>query len=150
VAHPLKWRLARSAPVRACLHGLGGLAMRVLVARERGYIGAVLVPFLRAAGHGMAWLDLGLHGGCDLGPGPESVEERPPWDPLGDLNPAATYPVNLEETLRLARAAKLAGTERLLFAPSCSYMGAATRPGWTSTPSCSRSAVRPDQGGGRA
>ena len=46
-------------------------------------------------------------------------------DPLGDLNPAATYSVNLEGTLRLARAAKQAGVERFLFASSCSLYGAA-------------------------
>ena len=123
--------------------------MRVLVAGDRGYIGAVLVPFLRAAGHDACGLDLGLYEGCDLGPGPEDVGVRPPQDirdaevgqlasydavvclaalsndPLGDLNPAATYSVNLEGTLRLARAAKQAGVERFLFASSCSLYGAA-------------------------
>ena len=46
-------------------------------------------------------------------------------DPLGDLNPATTYSVNLEGTMRLARAAKQAGVERFLFASSCSLYGAA-------------------------
>ena len=46
-------------------------------------------------------------------------------DPLGDLNPAATYSVNLDGTLHLARAAKQAGVERFLFASSCSLYGAA-------------------------
>ena len=46
-------------------------------------------------------------------------------DPLGDLNPAATYSVNLEGTLHLAQAAKEAGVERFLFASSCSLYGAA-------------------------
>jgi nucleoside-diphosphate-sugar epimerase len=46
-------------------------------------------------------------------------------DPLGDLNPAATYSVNLEGTLTLARAARKAGVERFLFASSCSLYGAA-------------------------
>ena len=46
-------------------------------------------------------------------------------DPLGDLNPAATYSVNLDGTLHLARAAKAAGVERFLFASSCSLYGAA-------------------------
>jgi nucleoside-diphosphate-sugar epimerase len=45
----------------------------VLVAGDRGYIGAVLVPFLRAAGHHVDGLDLGLYEGCDLGPGPEDL-----------------------------------------------------------------------------
>lgn len=123
--------------------------MRVLVAGDRGYIGAVMVPFLRAAGHEVTGLDLGLYEGCDLGPGPEDVNGRPPRDirdaeasqlagydavvclaalsndPLGDLNPATTYSVNLEGTMRLARAAKQAGVERFLFASSCSLYGAA-------------------------
>ena len=42
--------------------------MRVLVAGDRGYIGTVLVPFLRAAGHEADGLDLGWYEGCDLGP----------------------------------------------------------------------------------
>jgi nucleoside-diphosphate-sugar epimerase len=46
-------------------------------------------------------------------------------DPLGDLNPAATYSVNLDGTLHLAQAAKEAGVERFLFASSCSLYGAA-------------------------
>ena len=123
--------------------------MRVLVAGDRGYIGAVMVPFLRAAGHDVTGLDLGLYEGCDLGPGPEDADGRTPCDireteagqlagcdavvclaalsndPLGDLNPAMTYSVNLEGTMRLARAAKQAGAERFLFASSCSLYGAA-------------------------
>lgn len=123
--------------------------MRVLVAGDRGYIGAVLMPFLRAAGHEAEGLDLGLYEGCDLGPAPAVSGARVPHDmrdaaasdlagydavlclaalsndPLGDLNPAATYSVNLDGTLRLARAAKEAGIERFLFASSCSLYGAA-------------------------
>jgi nucleoside-diphosphate-sugar epimerase len=122
--------------------------MRVLVAGDRGYIGAILAPFLRAAGHEVDGLDLGLYEGCDLGPAMEG-SLRPPRDmrdvtvgqltgydavlclaalsndPLGDLNPAATYSVNLEGTLHLAQAAKQAGVERFLFASSCSLYGAA-------------------------
>jgi nucleoside-diphosphate-sugar epimerase len=123
--------------------------LRVLVAGDRGYIGAVLVPALRSAGHEVDGLDLGLYEGCDLGPPPESAGVRSPRDmrdakasdligydavvclaalsndPLGDLNPAATYSVNLDGTLQLARAAKEAGAERFLFASSCSLYGAA-------------------------
>jgi len=123
--------------------------MRVLVAGDRGYIGAVLVPFLRAAGHTVEGLDLGLYEDCDLGPGPEETGLRPCLDirdveaahcagydavvclaalsndPLGHLNPSATYSVNLEGTLRLGRAAKKAGVGRFLFASSCSLYGAA-------------------------
>jgi nucleoside-diphosphate-sugar epimerase len=123
--------------------------MRVLVAGDRGYIGAVLAPFLRAAGHEVDGLDLGLYEGCDLGVPAEDIGDRAPRDirdvtaselagydavaclaalsndPLGHLNPATTHSVNLDGTLNLARAAKDAGVERFLFASSCSLYGAA-------------------------
>jgi nucleoside-diphosphate-sugar epimerase len=121
--------------------------MKILVAGDRGYIGAVLVSVLREAGHEVDGLDLGLYEGCDLGapppPGgpPADIRDAKPVqltgydavvclaalsnDPLGDLNPAATYSVNLDGTLELARAAKQAGVERFLFASSCSLYGAA-------------------------
>ncbi len=126
-----------------------GEALRVLVAGDRGYIGTVLVPFLRAAGHEVDGLDLGLYEGCDLGPALDSTPLRAAQDmrdvkpdqladydaalclaalsndPLGDLNPAATYSVNLDGTLHLAQAAKQAGVPRFLFASSCSLYGAA-------------------------
>jgi nucleoside-diphosphate-sugar epimerase len=122
--------------------------MKVLVAGDRGYIGAVLVPFLRAAGHRVDGLDLGLYEGCNLGPAGDGAGHRVAADiretqsahlvgyeaviclaalsndPLGHLNPAATYSINHEGTLRLARAAKSAGVERFLFASSCSLYGA--------------------------
>ncbi len=125
--------------------------MRVLVAGDRGYIGAVLVPTLRAAGHQVDGLDAGFYDGCDLGPdvvsgGPVGAgltadirDIRPDTlagydaviclaalsnDPLGHINPDATYSVNLHGTLNLARAAKQAGAERFLFASSCSLYGA--------------------------
>ena len=123
--------------------------MNVLVAGDRGYIGAVLVPFLRAAGHTVEGLDLGLYEGCDIGPGPEDIGARPRIDlrdvearhcdgydaviclaalsndPVGHLNPAATYSINLDGTLRLGQAAKKSGVERFLFASSCSLYGSA-------------------------
>lgn len=127
----------------------GVLVVKVLVAGDGGYIGAVLVPFLRRAGHDVDGLDLGLYDGCDLGPMPADVGAGPARDirdasaaqlsgydaviclaalsndPLGDLNPAVTYSVNLDGTVRLAEAAKQAGIERFLFASSCSLYGAA-------------------------
>jgi nucleoside-diphosphate-sugar epimerase len=123
--------------------------MRVLVAGDHGYIGSVLVPFLRSAGHVVHGLDLDLYEGCDLGPVAVETASRPPLDmrdvtpgqlagfdavlclaalsndPLGDLSPSATSSVNLEGTLRLAGAARQAGVERFLFASSCSLYGAA-------------------------
>jgi nucleoside-diphosphate-sugar epimerase len=123
--------------------------MRLIVTGDRGYIGAVLVPLLRAAGHEVDGLDLGLYDGCDLGPAPEETGASPATDmrdvsaaqlagydavlclaalsndPLGDLSPQATYSINLDGTLHLARTAKRAGVERFLFASSCSLYGAA-------------------------
>ena len=126
-----------------------GSAVRVLVAGDGGYIGAVLVPFFRAAEHEVDGLDLGLYEGCDLGPASPDTRARRPSDmrdvtadqlagydavvclaalsndPLGNLNPAATYSVNLAGTLHLARMAKQAGVPRFLFSSSCSLYGAA-------------------------
>ncbi|HET9969563.1 MAG TPA: SDR family oxidoreductase [Streptosporangiaceae bacterium] len=122
--------------------------MRVLVAGDQGYIGAVMVPVLREAGHQVDGLDVGLYEGCDLGPAPQANAAAPvdmrdvtagqlagydavlclaalSNDPLGDLNPQVTCSVNLDGTLRLAQAAKDAGIERFLFASSCSLYGAA-------------------------
>ena len=121
--------------------------MRVLVAGDRGYIGAVLASVVREAGHEVGGLDLGLYEGCDLGaasdagrPAADIRDASPDQlagydaviclaalsnDPLGDLNPAATYSVNLDGTLALAWAAKQAGVDRFLFASSCSLYGAA-------------------------
>jgi len=123
--------------------------MKVLVSGDRGYIGAVLVPLLRAAGHEVDGLDVGLYEGCDLGPALAGADTWRPRDmrdvsagdlsgydavlclaalsndPLGDLNPAATHSVNLDGTMRLAAAAKQAGVPRFLFSSSCSLYGAA-------------------------
>jgi nucleoside-diphosphate-sugar epimerase len=123
--------------------------MRVLVAGDRGYIGAVLAPFLRSAGHEVDGYDVGLYEGCDLGPRLPDVGKQATLDmrdatpeqlsgydavvclaalsndPLGDLNAGTTQSVNLDGTLRLARAAKQAGVERFLFSSSCSLYGAA-------------------------
>ena len=103
----------------------------------------------RAAGHTVEGLDLGLYEGCDLGPGPDDAGLRRAIDirdvepshcdgydaviclaalsndPVGQLNPSATFSINLDGTLRLGHAAKQAGVERFLFASSCSLYGAA-------------------------
>jgi nucleoside-diphosphate-sugar epimerase len=46
-------------------------------------------------------------------------------DPVGDLNPRATYEINHLASVRLARKAKEAGVERFLFSSSCSLYGRA-------------------------
>ncbi len=91
--------------------------MRVLVAGDRGYIGSVLVPLFMAAGHEVVGLDAGWYDGCDFGPQPGGYESRTgdirddspedlagfdavvnlaaiSNDPVGHLNPDATYSVN--------------------------------------------------------
>jgi nucleoside-diphosphate-sugar epimerase len=120
----------------------------VLVAGDRGYIGAVLVPTLVAAGHEVDGFDIGLYEGCDFrgGPGTPLLAPRDirqvtaddlrgydavvclaalSNDPLGELNPEATLTINYRGTLRLAAAAKAAGVPRFVFASSCSLYGAA-------------------------
>ncbi|MBK9179271.1 MAG: SDR family oxidoreductase [Acidimicrobiales bacterium] len=124
--------------------------MRVLVTGHDGYLGAVLVPALRAAGHHVVGLDAHLFGAWSLPgvPAPESlpdvagdVRQVLPGhvadvdavlhlaalsnDPLGDLDPDLTFEVNHRATVQLAAAAKEAGVSRFVFASSCSLYGAA-------------------------
>ena len=122
--------------------------MRVLVAGDRGYIGAVLVPMLLEAGHTVVGLDAGWYDGCDFGPQPGGYESRTgdirdqraqdlegfeavvnlaaiSNDPVGHLNPDATYSVNAHGAAHLAEVAREAGVSRYVFSSSCSLYGAA-------------------------
>lgn len=122
--------------------------MRVLVAGDRGYIGAVLVPLLLGAGHDVVGLDAGWYDGCDFGPQPGGYESRTgdirdqhprdlagfdavvnlaavSNDPVGHLNPDATYSVNAHGAAYLAQVAREAEVGRYLFSSSCSLYGAA-------------------------
>ena len=122
--------------------------MRVLVTGHNGYIGCSLIPLLHAAGHEVVGLDNYLYETCTFG---EDVEDVPALrkdvrdveardlegfeaiihlaaisnDPVGDLNPDATYDINHRAATRLAKLAKAAGVERFLFSSSCSLYGAA-------------------------
>lgn len=122
--------------------------MRVLVAGDRGYIGTVLVPLFQGAGHEVVGLDAGWYDGCDFGPQPNGYESRTgdirnqrpedlegfdavvhlaaiSNDPVGHLNPEATYSVNAYGAAHMAETAKLAGVPRFVFSSSCSLYGAA-------------------------
>jgi nucleoside-diphosphate-sugar epimerase len=122
--------------------------MRIAVTGHRGYLGTVLVPHLLEAGHDVLGVDVGLFDACEPLRSLTEVEEfdldvrqvRPTHlrgveavihlaavsnDPMGDLNPAATFAINHEATVSLARAAREAGVHRFLFSSSCSVYGAA-------------------------
>jgi nucleoside-diphosphate-sugar epimerase len=122
--------------------------VRVLVDGDRGYIGAVLVPFVQAEGHEVVGLDVGWYDGCDFGAQPDGYKQRTgdirdatredvegfdaiihlaaiSNDPIGHLSPQATYSVNAHGVVHMAQVAKAAGVSRFLFSSSCSLYGAA-------------------------
>ncbi|HEX5078080.1 MAG TPA: SDR family oxidoreductase [Geminicoccaceae bacterium] len=124
--------------------------MKVLVTGHRGYIGAVMVPMLREAGHAVTGCDSGLYERCDFEFGGRMADvpglrkdvrdvvtgdlegfdavihlAALSNDPLSDLNPEITYEVNHRASVRLAAMAKQAGVERFLLASSCSNYGRA-------------------------
>jgi nucleoside-diphosphate-sugar epimerase len=122
--------------------------LRVLVTGHNGYIGSVLAPRLEEAGHDVVGLDSDLFAACTFGP---DVAEREALqmdvrdiesddlvgfdavvhlaavcnDPVGDLNPQATYDINHLASVRVAEKAKEAGVGRFLFSSSCSLYGKA-------------------------
>ena len=122
--------------------------MRVLVTGHHGYIGSILVPMLRAAGHDVVGLDTFFFEGCDFGADASPVPcirrdlrdviasdltdfdavihlAALSNDPLGNLNPACTYDINQHASVRLARLSREAGVARFLFSSSCSLYGIA-------------------------
>jgi len=121
--------------------------MRVLVTGHKGYIGAVLVPMLRADGHDVVGLDSDLYRSCTFTDGMQEVpslekdvRDVTPVDlhgfdavihlaalsndPLGNLDPELTFDINWRASVRLGELAKGAGVSRFLFSSSCSNYGA--------------------------
>jgi nucleoside-diphosphate-sugar epimerase len=103
---------------------------------------------LERAGHDVAGLDTDMFEPCLFGENGHDVEslqidvrdvEREHFagfdavihlaavcnDPVGNLNPRATYDINHLASVRVAEKAKAAGVERFLFASSCSLYGKA-------------------------
>ena len=122
--------------------------MRVLVTGHHGYFGSVLVPALKRAGHQVTGLDSELFAACTFGPEPPEIDSVEMDvrdveiehlvgfdavihlaavcnDPVGDLNPKATYDINHTASVRVAEMAKAAGVSRFLFSSSCSLYGKA-------------------------
>jgi nucleoside-diphosphate-sugar epimerase len=122
--------------------------MRVLITGHNGYIGSVLTPLVRAAGHDVVGLDTFLFEAATFGRNGAQVESLRmdlrdvevddlrgfdavmhlaalSNDPLGDVNPQITFDINHLGSVRLARLAKEAGVQRLIFASSCSLYGVA-------------------------
>ncbi|HVV11401.1 SDR family oxidoreductase [Amycolatopsis sp.] len=122
--------------------------MKVLLTGHQGYLGSVMAPVLREAGHEVSGLDSGLFAGCVLGPRPDDPSGAPvdlrdvtadrlagfdavvhlaalSNDPLGSLAPELTYDINHTASVQLAKLAKDAGVSRFLYASTCSVYGAA-------------------------
>src|SRR6266436_1576270 len=103
--------------------------MRILMTGHKGYIGTVMAPMMRRAGHELSGLDTDFYAGSTFGKEPVEF----PWiqkdirvvdvedlrgfdavvhlaglsnDPLGDLNPDLTLEINHKASVRLAELAK--------------------------------------------
>jgi nucleoside-diphosphate-sugar epimerase len=123
--------------------------MRILITGHNGYIGSVLTPLVRSAGHDVTGLDTYYYEDCTLGIEGAAVHairkdlrdlsERDLQgfdavihlaglsnDPLGDLDPQWTFALNHLASVHLARLAREAGVQRFVYASSCSMYGAAS------------------------
>jgi nucleoside-diphosphate-sugar epimerase len=124
--------------------------MKVFVTGHKGYIGAHLVELLKQAGHSVTGCDIGLFDGCaweKIVPADRSLDKDVrdvtlhdldghdcimhlaaiSNDPMGEVDAAATYAINRDASIRIAKLAKQAGVPRFLFAASCSVYGAGAK-----------------------
>ncbi len=122
--------------------------MRVLLTGDRGYIGAVMAPWLQRQGHDVTGMDTDFYFDGNLHPPSESHRRVSKDirdatladlqgfdavvhlaalsnDPLGDLKPELTFDINYRASVHLAKLAQDAGVKRFLYASSCSLYGAA-------------------------
>jgi nucleoside-diphosphate-sugar epimerase len=122
--------------------------VRTLVTGHNGYVGSVLVPMLRRSGHEVVGVDTDLFAECWFGPASRAipcirkdvrsveVDDLEGFDavvhlaaicndPVGNLNPAATFDINHLASVQIAAKAREAGVPRFVFASSCSLYGKA-------------------------
>lgn len=121
-------------------------SQRVLLTGNEGYVGSVMGPLMRAAGHDVVGLDTGYYRECTL------VEPEVPIptirkdirdlvpddvrgfdavvhlaalsnDPIGNLDAGWTAQINDRASVRLAELARDAGVRRFLFSSSCIMYG---------------------------
>src|SRR5947209_9372410 len=99
--------------------------MNVLMTGHKGYIGSVMAPMFRGAGHKVVGLDNYLFEGCTFGECPPEIPARRldlrdvqrhdlenfdaivhlaalSNDPLGNVDPECTYDINHRASVRLA------------------------------------------------
>ena len=118
---------------------------RILMTGHHGYLGSVMGPHLRRAGHEVVGLDSDYFADCTL-IAPDDVpgsrrdlrELRPgdvagfdavvhlgalSNDPIGNLDEGWTEEINLRGSVRLAELAREAGVRRFLFSSSCIMYG---------------------------
>ncbi|GAB4517666.1 MAG: NAD(P)-dependent oxidoreductase [Anaerolineae bacterium] len=125
--------------------------MRVLVTGHDGYIGALLVPLLHAAGHEVVGLDTFYFEDGSFNNAQAAHPDLPTLrkdlrdltvddlrgfdavahlaalsnDPMGNMNADWTYDINHAASVRLAELAKAAGVSRYAYSSSCSMYGIA-------------------------
>lgn len=118
--------------------------MKILVTGSLGYIGAVMVPFLKQAGHQVDGMDTGYYASPEVLKASETIKQdirnvkvdqlrgydaivhlaALSNDPMGELDQGLTDEINWKATVRLAEYAKQAGVKRFVFSSSCSMYGA--------------------------
>lgn len=122
--------------------------MKVLMTGHDGYIGSVMAPLLKAAGHDVTGIDTFFYSDILFNTSNKGIleyqhdirtcvpEEFDGFDavihlaalsndPLGELNSELTFEINYKASIHLANLAKEAGVQRFLYASTCSVYGVA-------------------------